>query len=249
MATASVPADMKAQISTIIASESRDNLTMKIVRERLRMHYSVDMTPHKKLIKKLTTEVLAEHDAEAEAEAAAEEAQDEPEVSPVRGTMSMAAGQVKATATSLATNGFAAVPLRAAELPRTERSLAGDGIEFVPQPSSSSAGSSLPPAPETAHSLALDLIASARLFFARPSDYKNQFSRGKGGLGQPRGYYEHSDGTREGFEWSPIHSPSGELPQEFSDHVPDIAARERRIRGVHAALGQQAPHVVDQMYV
>lgn len=168
--------------------------------------------------------------------------------------MSMSAGQVKAAATSLATHGFAVMPpLLAAELPRTEPSLAaGDGIEFVPQLPSTEregTGTCLPAAPETAHSLALDLIASARLFFARPSAYKNQFSRGKGGLGQPRGYYEHSDGTREGFEWSPIHSPSGELPQEFSDHVPDIAARERRIRDVHAALGQQAPHVVDQMYV
>ena len=36
---------------------------MKIVRERLRTHYSVDMTPHKKLVKK---QVLA-HDTEAEA--------------------------------------------------------------------------------------------------------------------------------------------------------------------------------------
>ena len=62
-------ADLKAQISKIVASGSLDNLTMKIVRKRLSTHYAVDMEPHKKLIKELLTEVLTQ-EAEAEADTA-----------------------------------------------------------------------------------------------------------------------------------------------------------------------------------
>ena len=54
------PSDMKAQISKIIAEDSLENITRKIVRERLRAHYGIDMTPHKAQIKELVIEVLEE---------------------------------------------------------------------------------------------------------------------------------------------------------------------------------------------